>query len=274
MAKFEDYARKHAQTKTDDLDNEIDDALLEEDVREQKVLDNTFAVPERFKGKSAEDIAKAYEELEKLNSRQAQDLGSMRKLVDQLISSEADNQPEPTPSDEPVNFDSLYDDPESAISKVVARHPAVRKLNEIEQDWETQKRQTAQEQFASKHPDYQNLIQEPAFANWVQESSTRLDLLRRADQWDFSAADALFTLYKAETSARRSEASSKRNRTLNQATLEASVADESPAPRTFSRQEWLNQLTRSKQGDPAAEEYIRRNAAAYRKALGSGNVRD
>lgn len=273
MAKYEDYAKKYAK-KTDALEEQIEDAAKAEKVRAETPVENTFQMPERFKNKSAEEIARAYSELEKLNSRQSQDLGQMRSLVDQLIQQESGNPSQEQPSDEPVNFDSLYDDPEAAIQKVVAKHPAVKKLDDLERQLEEQRISASRNEFAEKHPDFQEIAQDAAFLNWVQESPTRLDLAKRADGWDLHAADALFTLYKAENKSARSSAREQRDRKLTEATLEASVASSDPAPRSFSRSEWLQQLTRAKQGDLQAQDYINKNSAAYRKALGSGNVRD
>ena len=57
MAKYTDYVK-------DDIDSEIEDASTKAAERQDE-----SAIPERFRGKTVEEVAHSYTELEKLNSR-------------------------------------------------------------------------------------------------------------------------------------------------------------------------------------------------------------
>jgi hypothetical protein len=100
MAKYEDYAAG--------IESEIGDAQAASDQRARDAETGRY-IPERFKNKDLTDVIQSYEELEKLNSRQAQDLGSMRKTVDQLldIQKQQASSPAQEPS-KPVSVDDLY----------------------------------------------------------------------------------------------------------------------------------------------------------------------
>lgn len=279
MASYEEYAKKYLPSQEGSLDDEIAQAGEAQVARQVQAAENapsSFEIPERFAGKSAEEIAKSYMELEKLNSRQAQDLGSMRALVDSLAVNGAPNptpaavEPEPTH----ITVDDLYDNPDEAISKAVSSHPALKRLEQIEQTLNEQRVEAAKQSFAAKHPDYETVGQDPAFLNWVASDSTRTDLFNRANDFDFGAADALLSLYKAEHQITSMTGEVQRQTALHDGMLETSGATEPPAPATFSRQEWLRALTRAKQGDLQAEDWVNQNQAAYRRALASGNVRD
>ena len=280
MANYEDYAKKYLSPQgKDGLEAEIEQAAEATQARKQHATENVeagFKIPERFQGKSAEDIARSYAELEKLNSRQAQDLGAMRALVDSLA---ANPKPEPEAAVEkkPITADDLYDNPEEAIRQAVSSHPALTRLEELEAMLAAQKTQAALQSFAEKHPDYQDLGSDQSFRNWVATDQTRMDLFEKANNpanTDFGAADALLSLYKAEQKLTHLSGEVDRQQKMSDGMLESSGAHEPPAPKTYSRTEWLRLMTRAKQGDLEAEHYIHSHSAKYRQALASGNVRD
>ncbi len=87
----------------------------------------TPALPQKFQGKSAEEIASAYMEVEKVVGRQAADYGQLKEAMNYLIAREmareqAANQPampeQPETPPEPINF---WDKPEEAADRVAAR---------------------------------------------------------------------------------------------------------------------------------------------------------
>ncbi len=70
---------EEVETEDEELDEEVDETDEEEvneegeDNKDDKETDDEFLMPEKFKGKSPQDIAKAYSELEKLVERKAQE---------------------------------------------------------------------------------------------------------------------------------------------------------------------------------------------------------
>jgi hypothetical protein len=281
MAKYEEYAKKYGVGNEEGLEAEIGQAQEAQQARQTSAVENVeqgFQLPERFRGKSAEDIARSYAELEKLNSRQAQDLGAMRTLVDSLSTNpnpQAATVQEPAPAAKPITVDDLYDNPDETIQRAVESHPALKRLEAIEAKLEADRVESAMASFTSKHPDHETIGADPAFQNWVAADATRADLFNRARaSMDVGAADALLSLYKAETGLSSVQGEVQRQAQLHDGMLETPGGTEPPAPATFSRQEWLRAMTRAKQGDLLAEEYIHQNSEAYRNALASGNVRD
>jgi len=53
-----------------------------------------------------------------------------------------------------------------------------------------------------KHPDFKEIVQDEAFAEWIKSSKVRTELYIRADQhFDFDSADELFSLWKERKQA-------------------------------------------------------------------------
>jgi hypothetical protein len=64
--------------------------------------------------------------------------------------------------------------------------------------------QLAQQNTVAKlkanHPDYQGIIADAKFIEWVGKSKVRSNLLRNADAYDYDSADELFTSWKERQS--------------------------------------------------------------------------
>ena len=253
--KWEDYKHLHAPTEEDKLDKEIKEAQQQEQARKEAAHDV--------------DWEKRYKDLEIAYSRQGQQIGEYRNLVDSFLTSTPEGDAEQVAADTPITSDDLYDNPDVAVRKVVDSHPAIKRVQELETELEKTKREAVMAAFKSKHQNYEELLQDAAFVNWVVSDPTRVELARRGDKGDMIAADALFTLY--EVVNKQPEP----NRTaIEDIELEDGIGGEPPAPTQYSRSEWMRQLVRAKQGDLEADGYIKANMEKYRKALSDGNVRD
>lgn len=148
-------------------------------------------VPEKYRGKSLKDVVTMHQEAEKALGRQGSEVGELRKVVDQYIQTQISQQPTPEPVKEEVDF---FEDPEKAVSQAIDSHPDILAARDATQRMQ---RQTALTQLQQKHPDAQAVLQDPAFAQWVQQSPMRMQMYHMADQqYNFDAADELISNYK------------------------------------------------------------------------------
>lgn len=153
-------------------------------------------LPEKYKGKSAAEIAKMHMEAEKLIGRQANEVHEVRSLADKLLKQQLESQAkvEAAPIEESQDED-FFADPQKAVLKTVEKHPAVQEAKMAA--LELKKMKTAQ-QLAAKHPDFVSIAQDAGFQDWVKSSSIRLQLFAKADaEYDFESADELLSTYKA-----------------------------------------------------------------------------
>jgi len=262
MAKYADY-------QTDTLDEEIQDAA-------QQSSERAEVVPERFKGKSAEEIAKSYVELEKLNSRQAQDLGEMRKQVDQLVREFEESKAEPVPPEPTVSVDDIYASPEEAIERVV-RKVIEPTLAEQKQERHQRAIQERMAHFDNTYDGWRDVVTGEEFQTWIRAKPYRARMAAAADNHDLEAATELLEQYydlRQGGSADRASKDKLRNQQLQDATLESGGAAYSEPPQTFSRTQLISRRVAAKRGDQEAIDWLRANHQAISDAYEDGRIRD
>lgn len=174
----------------DDITDETSKIEATPEVKTEPVED----LPEKYKGKSALEIARMHQEAEKLIGRQANEVHEVRSLADQLLKQQLGNtQAKPAPIEESLEED-FFVDPTKAVNRAVEKHPAV--IEAKNTALEMRKNRTAQ-QLAAKHPDFTTIAQDAGFQDWVKASPIRVNMFAKADaDYDFDSADELLSTYK------------------------------------------------------------------------------
>lgn len=224
-------------------------------------------LPDKFKGKSTKDIVKAYEEIEKLAGRQAQEVGELRKLTDQILKNQLAATKQPEPQAQEVDF---FDDPKAAVDKVVESHPAVKQAREAAASFKAMQVKKALE---DKHGSVDSYKDDPDFINFVKGSKVRMALAAAADNYDFDAADELFTTYKELKQVRTAkneetvrETQEKGNKSLKAASVPMSAGTGESSKKVYRRAD----LIRLMQTDPKRYEAMQPEIMA---AYASGRVK-
>ena len=203
-------------------------------------------LPDRYRGKSIEDVIKMHQEAEKVIGRQAQEVGEVRKLADELIKQNLGSKSQPVEKQEPeVDF---FEDPQKAIQKTVETHPDIIAARQAALDF---KRLQTQQRIAQEHPDYGQIGADPEFANWVKSSPVRIALYAKADgEYDFDAANELLSTYKELRGVKQKQtqqvAEAERKQTMKAAQVDSGGTGES-SKRVYRRAD----LIRLKMTDPA-----------------------
>jgi hypothetical protein len=174
-----------------------DEMLSELETVEKQKLESTVEpmsndIPDKYRGKELSDIIKMHQEAEKLIGKQAQEVGEVRKLADELIKQNLAGKPQPIKEEEPeVDF---FENPQAAVRKTVDNHPDVLAARQAGQEF---KKMQIQQKLASEHPDFTQIVQDPDFANWVKSSPVRIGLYAKADgEFDYDSANELLSTYK------------------------------------------------------------------------------
>ena len=268
MAKFEDYAKQPDL----ELEQEIDEAAGKTEERREAGSD----LPERFKGKSAEEIAQSYIELERLNSRQAQDLGRMRKTYDEVIELQlrGPDFKQDKPPTKPVEASDLFDDPDRSIRNV-AKEEVDARVKSLEQELMQERVARAQATFTTQFPTWQEDVRNPEFLNWIQEKPHRVKLARDADNGDFGAAETLFgTYYDHRESRKAKETKEERRQRVKDVSLETAGAGAPDLEQTYSRTALMEKRLAAKRGDRNADHWLRTNAESIVIAYEEGRIVD
>ena len=152
----------------------------------------TSDIPDKYKDKSLEDIVRMHQEAEKLLGKQSSEVGELRKSVDDLLKVKLnEDASSPNKKEEPeLDF---YDDPKGSVSKAVENSDTIIQMKEM---LAKQQEQGVLKQIGDKHPDYEEIIKNENFVDWIKSSPVRTELFQRADKYDFNAADELLSNWK------------------------------------------------------------------------------
>jgi len=177
---------------TSDLPTSSNEAPAQADNASQEQQETV--IPEKYKGKSLDEIVKMHQEAEKLIGRQAQEVGEVRRLADDLIKQQLNtNKQDTQPSVEDNEID-YFADPDKAVNRAVENNPIVRQLK---QQAEEQKLEQGKAQLAAKFPDFQTIVNSDDFLTWVKGSKVRIDLFTRANSYEFECAEELLKPFTA-----------------------------------------------------------------------------
>jgi hypothetical protein len=175
----------------DELDTQdtVETPLEEEQPQEESDL------PEKYQGKSVEELVQMHQELEKFTGKQSTEVGELRSVVDSYIQTQLDTQIAPVPQQQDDEDDvDFFVDPKTAVSRAIDNHP---KIKEAQAYTIQAKKQATLAQLQKDHPDMEAVLQDPKFAEWIKASKVRTKLFVDADQaYDYDAANELFSNWK------------------------------------------------------------------------------
>jgi len=234
------------------IDND-DETLSEFDAVQQKQAEEAALVveiPEKYRNKSLDDVIRMHQEAEKLIGRQAQEVGEIRKLTDELIKKNLNSTPQDTQVEPEIDF---FENPQKAIQKTVESHPDVLAGRQAAQEF---KKMQIQQKLATEHPDFSEVVQDPGFAEWVKGSPVRIGLYAKADsEYDYAAANELLSTYKAlkGVKAKQSEEAGEATRKQNLKAVSVDVGGTGEASKKVYRRA---DLIRLKMTDPQRYEML------------------
>lgn len=255
------------------VDDNEDSTLGELDVVEQLTAppkieeDHTpeDAIPEKYKGKTAQEIIKMHQEAEKLIGKQAQEVGEVRKLADELLKqSLSNNKPAAAEVEPEIDF---FEDPQKAIRKSIDSHPDVLAARQSAQEF---KKMQIQQKLSQNHPDFTAIVQDPEFAEWVKQSPIRTQLYAKADgEFDYDSADELLSTYKQLKQIKTKQVADKGKEALKQ-NLKAVAVDTGGTGESSKRVYRRADLIRLRMSDPERYEALE---PEIMRAYADGRVR-
>jgi hypothetical protein len=268
MAKYADYVGKQETVET-----------------ELKTVQKSRNIPEsvskRFDGKSLEDVLESYAELEQLKSRQGEDLGKLRKTVDQLLELQSQYVPpqqtqvQTQVEDAGITTDDLYSDPTQAVARVVKRESkeTADRLARVEQDLARREVELGIAALEGKYAGWKQEIATPEFLNWIAKSPARTRLANQAHAYDFAAANDLLELwYDIKGSRNANVDTQQREQQFRDATLESSSPGQLDIADGYSRSDLQEKRIAAKMGNRQAQRYLEAHASAINQAYAEGRI--
>jgi len=247
---YQDYVQK---------EEPVEDTVVEED-----------DLPDKYRGKSIQDIVAMHQNAEKLLGKQSSEVGELRKVVDDFIRTQTVAQqqaPVQTETQEDIDDLDFFENPKEAISKMLENHPSVKQSQQMAQQLAQQ--QTLA-QLKANHPDYQNIVADQGFIEWVGKSKVRTDLLRKADAYDYDSADELFSLWKERQSivadVQKTETTARKQSVRNASTGNVKGSNEPSRKKIYRRADIVELMTK----DPQRYQAL---ASEIRQAYAEGRVK-
>ena len=188
---IDERQEEEQESTTQELEQDTVETPEEEQPQQEPEL------PEKYRGKSVEDLVQMHQELEKFSGKQSTEVGELRKVVDDYIQTQLSVQQAPQQQQQQDDNDDDVDffvDPKTAVSRAIDNHPKIKEAQAYTQQY---KQQATLAQLKSSHPEMEQILQDPKFAEWIKGSKVRTQLFVQADQgYDYDAANELFSLWK------------------------------------------------------------------------------
>lgn len=202
-------------TKQEEQDPSLTDAPAQADTATEPVKDE---IPEKYRGKTLDEIVRMHQEAEKLIGRQAQEVGEVRKLADSLLKQQLEQKHDT----QPVKAQEIdwFEDPAKAVNQAVENNPVLKKLQE---EQAKQAQIVALQTIEKAHPDFISVAQSEDFQQWVGSSRVRQQLFASANNYDVDSALELLDTYKSLRNIRqqKEETSKAADATLKKADEES-----------------------------------------------------
>jgi len=256
MAKI--IEREDTQASTEDVFAEQEQLEVEE-----QATPSEPEIPDKYQGKSAQELVQMHQEAEKLLGRQSSEVGELRKVVDNYIQAQLTTEPQQQEQVEEVDF---FTDPEKAVAQAIQNHPKIKEAESVSQQY---RMQTALSALKTNHPDMESILQDTKFAEWIQGSKVRTKLFVAADkEYDYEAADELFNLWKERQQmigqAANAEKQSRKQAVRTASTGNASGSSESSPKKIYRRADIIKLMKEDPHRYAALQDEIMRAYAEKR----------
>jgi hypothetical protein len=219
-----------------------------------------YQVPEKYAGKSTEELVEMHQNVEKVMSKQSNEVGEQRRLIQSLL--EAQNKAtEAAPTkEEAVNFeDQFYADPAQAVNSAIESHPD---LIAAKNERKIQAQQHQVSVLEKAYPDWQKKIGTKQFQDWVGGSAIRTEMFKKADsEYRPDYAIELFDMYDKvnmidKTKEVQQQETAKRDKALKATSTETRSTSESlSGKKVYRRADLINlQVTDPRRYESLADE--------------------
>jgi hypothetical protein len=240
------------------IDNE------QEPLGELEIEESKSELPEKYREKSLEEVVRMHQEAEKLIGKQAQEVGEVRKLADELLKQNLGSRQQQVEVEPEVDF---FENPQKAVQNTIDKHPDVLAARQAGMEF---KRMQIQQKLVQDHPDYTQVVNDSEFQNWVKSSPIRLGLYAKADgEFDYDSANELLSTFKQlrGIKAKESEKASDATRTKSMKAAQVDVGGSGESSKRVYRRA---DLIRLKMTDPVRYESLNDEILA---AYAEGRVR-
>lgn len=212
------------------------------------------AVPSKYEGKTVDELIEMNINQEKLIGRQSQEVGTIRRMADQILDlkkSTTQIKEEPRTL---VTVADVLNDPDKAIHEAVARSDVAKRADRAEARINQLEAQITEKDFVGKHKDFGTDVNDPDFLAWVNKNPLRQALAAETAKKNFVAAQNLWDMwdeFKELSGSQKQESTQEKPRTVPNTVKSAPTSGAKGKP-IYSRSKLMELRMKVQQGDPAA----------------------
>jgi len=215
-----------------------------DELGELEVEETKPKLPKLYEGKSLEDVIRMHQEANNMIGKQAQEVGEVRRLADELLKQNLNSKQQQVEIEPEVDF---FENPQKAVQNTIDKHPDVLAARQAGQEF---KKMQIQQKLAQDHPDYSQVVNDSEFQNWVKSSPIRLGLYAKADgEFDYDSANELLSTFKQLRGVRVKE-SEQADTAARAKTMKAVAVDTGGSGESSKRVYRRADLIRLKMQDP------------------------
>ena len=209
-----------------------------------EAVEQEYQPPEKYAGKSLEDVITMHQNAEKAIGKQGQEVGEQRKLIQSLMEAQNTTQTNAPPEEKTTFEDQFYSDPAQAVNSAIENHPLV---VEARKERQVQQQQHQLSVLEKAYPDWQDRVGTKEFQDWVGSSAIRTEMFRKADsEYNPGYAIELFDMYDQvnmvdKTKEVKKQETAKRDKALRKTSSETrSTSDSVGGKKIYRRADLIN----------------------------------
>jgi len=227
----------------DTLEEDQTEQVTEEVQVEEQQEEVEETLPERYRNKDIKDIIQMHQEAEKLIGKQGNEVGELRRIVDDFIKTQTVTKQQ-APEEDDVDF---FSDPDKYVQKAIEKHPKVQQAELLAAQM---KKAEALANLKTAHPDFQEVVTSSDFQEWVGKSKVRQQMFQRADaQYDFDSANELISNWKERAemlnSTKKIEEVGRKQAIKTASTGSAKGTGEASSKKVYRRADLIELMTRN-----------------------------
>jgi len=227
----------------DTLEEDQTEQVTEEVQVEEQQEEVEETLPERYRNKDIKDIIQMHQEAEKLIGKQGNEVGELRRIVDDFIKTQTVTKQQ-APEEDDVDF---FSDPDKYVQKAIEKHPKVQQAELLAAQM---KKAEALANLKTAHPDFQEVVTSSDFQEWVGKSKVRQQMFHRADaQYDFDSANELISNWKERAemlnSTKKIEEVGRKQAIKTASTGSAKGTGEASSKKVYRRADLIELMTRN-----------------------------
>ena len=209
-----------------------------------EAVEQEYQPPEKYAGKSLQDVINMHQNAEKAIGKQGQEVGEQRKLIQSLLEAKNTTQTNAPPEETTTFEDQFSSDPALAVNSAIENHPSV---VEARKERQVQQQQHQLSVLEKAYPDWQDRVATKEFQDWVGSSAIRTEMFRKADsEYNPDYAIELFDMYDKinmidKTKEVKKQETAKRDKALRKTSSETrSTSDSVGGKKIYRRADLIN----------------------------------